>query len=181
MANRTIEKLWSWSDEARLPVVVDASSCTQGLVESAAALSERNRERHAELTILDSVQWARERLLPELEVRRRVGSLTVHPTCSGRSLGLERELLELCAALADRVLVPPSATCCGFAGDRGFLHPELTAAALADEAAEVAAEPTDVHVCNNRTCEIGLERETGETYASVIYLLEELSRPGAAR
>ena len=74
--------------------------------------------------------------------------------------------------------MPAAAGCCGFAGDRGFLHPELTASALAEERGGAGAgQPSDVYLCANRTCEIGLERETGHRYASLIYLLEELSRP----
>ena len=64
----------------------------------------------------------------------------------------------------------------GFAGDRGFLHPELTAAATAPEAAQVAAAGGDAHLCSNRTCEIGMARATGRSYESFVYLLERLSR-----
>ena len=49
-----------------------------------------------------------------------------------------RRLRSLAGALADEVYVAPSATCCGFAGDRGISHPELTAAATRDQAAELA-------------------------------------------
>ena len=38
-------------------------------------------------------------------------------------------------ALADEVLVPVGTTCCGMAGDRGLLHPELPRSALRDVAA----------------------------------------------
>ena len=70
-----------------------------------------------------------------------------------------------------------SATCCGFAGDRGMLHPELTAAATARRGRELAERgPFDAHLSTNRTCEIGLERATGEPYESVVFLLEELTR-----
>ena len=69
-----------------------------------------------------------------------VGSIAVHPTCSSRHLGLDGALAAVAGALAEEVLVPPSASCCGFAGDRGLLHPELTAAATRPEAAEVAGQ-----------------------------------------
>jgi D-lactate dehydrogenase len=140
-------------------------------------LSEENAARHAELTILDSVQWAEDHLLPALTVTRKVDSVTVHPTCSGRHMGLERSLSRIAGAVAERVEVPPTATCCGFAGDRGLLHPELTASATAEEASEVMSVPTDRYVSSNRTCEVGLERATGEPYGSFIYLLEEATRP----
>ena len=94
-------------------------------------LSEENAERLGKLEILDSVAWAHDRLLPWLEVGEKVGSATVHPTCATRHLGLTHRLEALADALADDVYVPPTATCCGFAGDRGISHPELTAAATA--------------------------------------------------
>jgi D-lactate dehydrogenase len=78
-------------------------------------------------------------------------------------------------ALADEVHVPLVATCCGFAGDRGFLHPELTESATRTEAREVAGGRFDAHVSSNRTCEIGMQRGTGEPYMSAAQLLEELT------
>jgi D-lactate dehydrogenase len=85
-------------------------------------------------------------------------------------------LLDLASRLARRVVVPPSWGCCGFAGDRGFLHPELTAAATAVEGAEAIAADGDAHLCSNRTCEIGMTRRTGRSYESFVFLLERLSR-----
>jgi D-lactate dehydrogenase len=176
MAERTTDELWRWSEEGALPVVIDASSCTHGLLESTDLLSEQNTERLAAITILDSISWASEHLLAGLRIERPVGTAVVHPTCSGAQLGVNAELAALAEALAERVVVPESAGCCGFAGDRGFLHPELSASATAAEAREVAAVDGDAHICANRTCEIGLSRATGETYESFIYLLERLTR-----
>jgi D-lactate dehydrogenase len=62
------------------------------------------------------------------------------------------------------------------AGDRGLLHPELTAAATADEANEIAGRSFGAYVCSNRTCEIALEQATGREYASVVQLLERATR-----
>ena len=53
--------------------------------------------------------------------------------------------------------------CCGYAGDRGMLHPELTASATAAEAAEVAQRETDWYVSSNRTCELGMQAATGKS------------------
>jgi D-lactate dehydrogenase len=177
MANAVVEALWRWTDQGSLPVVLDASSCTLGLLEDVPPhLIEENARHHGELEILDSVTWAHDRLLPRLNVTRRVGTATVHPPCSTGHLGLTAKLEALAAALADEVTVPLAATCCGFAGDRGLLHPELTAAATREEAAELAGRRFDAHVCSNRTCEIGLQQATGAAYASVVYLLEEATR-----
>jgi len=176
-ANEMVERLWGWSGEGALPVVVDAASCTQAIASPGdGVLSEENAERHAQLEVLDSVAWAHDRLLPWLEVAEKVSAATVHPTCATRHMGLAGKLESLAAALAEDVHVAPSATCCGFAGDRGISHPELTEAATAEQAAELSGRSFDARLSNNRTCEIALERATGDPYESAICLLERLTR-----
>ncbi|MEE1815775.1 FAD-binding and (Fe-S)-binding domain-containing protein [Streptomyces sp. SP18ES09] len=178
MANRIVEAAWGWTAGGKLPLVVDASSCTLGIAhEVVPYLTRDNRELHAELTVLDSLVWAADELLPRLDVRRRVASAVVHPTCSMRHLGDEDRLTELAGACAEEVVVPADAGCCAFAGDRGMLHPELTASATAREAAEVTARPFDAHLSANRMCEIGMDRATGRSYGSVLLALERATRP----
>jgi len=178
MTNRTVEALWRWSGEGELPMVIDASSCALGLSEEVVPfLTEENAERHAKLEILDSVAWAHGRLMPRLELGRRLRSVAVHPTCSTRQLGLTDQLREVAEEIADEVTVPIRATCCGMAGDRGLLHPELTAAATAEESAELAGRQHDAYICSNRTCEIGLQQGVGAPYESFLIPLEALTRP----
>jgi D-lactate dehydrogenase len=179
MARKVVESLWRWTDGGRLPVVIDATSCTHGITaEIVPALTEQDRERHAGLEVFDAVGWAMDPLLPRLEVGETLRSVALHPTCAGRRLGLDRGLRALAEALAEDAYVPPSATCCGFAGDRGLLHPELTDAATREEAAEVVSRRFDAYLSSNRTCEIGMERATGRPYVHVVQLLEELTRKG---
>ena len=178
MAEKTAAALWRWTEGGRLPVVTDASSCAGALLdELPAVLGEEAAERHRSLRILDSVDWAYDELLPALSIRPE-GAVAVHPTCSTRHMDGTVKLQKLAEALAEDVYVPPSAFCCGFAGDRGMLHPELTAAATAPEAAEVNARRFDAYVSSNRTCEIGLESGTGQPYVSIIQLLEARCRHG---
>ncbi|MEU7034455.1 FAD-binding and (Fe-S)-binding domain-containing protein [Streptomyces sp. NPDC046237] len=178
MANRIVEAAWGWTAGGRLPLVVDASSCTLGIAhEVVPYLTDDNRELHAELTVVDSLVWAADELLPRLDVRRTVGSAVVHPTCSMRHLGDEEQLTALARACAEDVVVPADAGCCAFAGDRGMLHPELTESATAREASEVTARPFDLHLSANRMCEIGMERATGRSYQSVLLALERATRP----
>lgn len=178
MANRAAESMWRWSHGGKLPIVCDASSCSFGLTsEIVPYLSDENRERHAKLAIYDSIAWAHDRLLSALKVKRRVRSAVVHPSCSTQHLGVAGKLHAVAAALAEEAVTPTTAACCGFAGDRGFLHPELTRAATKDEAAEVNARSYDAYLGSNRTCEIGLDLATGHQYQSFVFLLERLTRP----
>jgi len=175
-ANEMVERLWEWSGEGKLPVVIDAASCTGAIPDPAeGVLSEENAERLAKLEIVDSVAWAA-RLLPNLEIGEKVPAATAHPTCATRRLGLAPALRALTEALADDVYIAPSATCCAFAGDRGISHPELTASATRPQAGELSGRHFDAHLSSNRTCEIAMTRATGAPYESIVCLLERLSR-----
>ncbi|MFI7009417.1 FAD-binding and (Fe-S)-binding domain-containing protein [Streptomyces sp. NPDC050145] len=181
MANRIVDAAWGWTAGGRLPLVVDASSCTLGIAhEVVPYLTDDNRELHAELTIVDSLVWAADELLPRLTVERTVGSAVLHPTCSMEHLGDVGSLRALAEACADEVVVPDDAGCCAFAGDRGMLHRELTESATAKEAAEVLSRPYDAHLSANRMCEVGMDHATGRSYYSVLIELERATRPGAA-
>jgi D-lactate dehydrogenase len=176
-ANEMVERLWRWSGEGALPVVIDAASCTGAIAEVGdGVLSEENAERLGKLEIVDSVAWAL-RLLPKLEIEEKVDSATVHPTCATRRLALVHPLRTLADALADDVFVAPSATCCAFAGDRGISHPELTASATKPQAEELSGRSFEAYLSSNRTCEIAMTRATGQPYESVVSLLERLTRP----
>jgi D-lactate dehydrogenase len=180
MARKMADAMWRWSGEGELPVVIDATSCAHGLVEDLPSqLADDDRERYERIEVLDSIAWAHDRLLPDLDVWRKVSTVAVHPTCSARHLDLVPKLTAVAGALAEHVVVPPGASCCGFAGDRGLLHPELPPSALHEEAAELEGLDLDACLCSNRTCEIGLHQVTGRPFASFVFLLEELTRPAA--
>lgn len=179
MANRIVEAAWGWTAGGKLPLVVDASSCTLGIAhEVVPYLTEDNRALHRELNIVDSLVWAADELLPELTVLRRTGSAVLHPTCSMEHLGDVEHLRAVAQACAREVVIPDDAACCGFAGDRGMLHEELTASATAKEAAEVNTREYDTYLSANRMCEIGMDRATGRSYYSALMELERATRPG---
>ncbi len=155
------------TDDGRLPVISDASSCTEGFRH----LVESDPDLHVE--VIDAVAFVADHVLPLLPDHARIGALTLHPTCSSTQLGLNPDLMRVAEAVAERVTVPLDWGCCAFAGDRGMLHPELTASATRREAAEAAAIGADAHASCNRTCELGMTRATGATYRHVLELLAE--------
>jgi len=119
--------------------------------------------------------WAREALPRLAQPRRRPGRAVLHPTCTLITAGELDALVAVARAHAQETLVPASAECCGFAGDRGFLVPELTASATRDEAAELEAQldPGTGFYSTCRTCEIGLSRGVGRPYLSLVHLVHE--------
>ena len=96
-------------------------------------------------------------------------------------LGIVEEFADVAQSIASHVEVPLGAHCCGTAGDRGLLHPELTEAATLDERAGIASfesehGPADAYASANRTCEMGLNQHSGKDYQHIIYLLEKATR-----
>jgi D-lactate dehydrogenase len=172
--NTAIAHLWESSREGELPVIVDTSPCALTL-RSMEGLSKENRDRAARMQIVDAVEFFAARVLPCLQLHPRASTVTIHPVCSLVKMGLTPALLSIAAACAARVFVPDSSGCCGFAGDRGWLVPELTAAATAPMAAEVRRVPADGWYSSSRTCEIAMTRATDQTYRSWIHLVYEVA------
>lgn len=170
MLKRVVDRVRAASGDGSLVIVSDGASCTEGFAHifDDAGLSWRTE---------DAVAFVEREVLPRLgPVSPVVDSLVLHPTCSSTQMGLNPAMQTLGAAVASTVTVPDAWGCCGFAGDRGMLHPELTASATAAEAAEVQTLSADAHASCNRTCEIGMTRATGSSYRHVIELLEEATR-----
>jgi D-lactate dehydrogenase len=147
------------------PIIMDASSCSVRMQEYLA-----NR-----MTIMDFHEFAHDALLPRLIISRKPGPIALHITCSVKHAASEAKLRQVMAACADKIIEPAGVKCCGFGGDRGFAVPELNVHALRKIN---QALPAACHegISTNRTCEIGLTAETGRTYRSIAYLLEECSR-----
>jgi D-lactate dehydrogenase len=178
-ANRAIANFWRWTGGGKIPVVVDASPCTYGLLHARDALTDENKARFDALTILDGVAFVHDVLLPKLTVLRREPSAVLHPVCSLVKMGLVPKLEGVAKACAETATIPPGAGCCGFAGDRGFLFPELTASATVLEAEQARDASAAGHWSSSRTCEAGLSRATGERYRSVVHLVERATRPAS--
>jgi D-lactate dehydrogenase len=167
MRAQVVPALRTATDEGALTVVVDAASCTEGLIR---LLEDEG------VAVMDAVAFVDATVLPQLPPARRVPSVAVHVTCSSTQLGLNPAILRVAAAAAEEVVQPDDWSCCAFAGDRGLLHPELTAAATAPEARSVAEHPAAAYASVNRTCELGMTRATGHPYRHVLEVLEEATR-----
>ncbi len=186
LAKRVLPALWQASEGGKLPIVCDASSCTEGLqvlrkalttTQDAPEKAGTEQADYSQLRLVDSLEFLAEQLLPRLHIKEQLESLVLHPTCSLVHLGLLDRLEEVGRALAKELVVPRQWGCCGYAGDRGLLHPELTAAATRAEAAELKQATYSAYASTNRTCEQGMTEATGHTYQNIVQLLERASRP----
>ncbi|HEY0247851.1 MAG TPA: FAD-binding and (Fe-S)-binding domain-containing protein [Gryllotalpicola sp.] len=171
MVSRVAASLRRSTEDGLLPVVCDASSCTEGLEVLLAAAQQEH------IRVIDAVAFVAEHVLPVLPPTHKLASLVLHPTCSSTQLDINDALTRIADAVADIVTVPDDWGCCAFAGDRGMLHPELTATATGPEAAELAGATASAYASLNRTCELGMTRATGRPYRHILQLLDEAVAP----
>ena len=170
MANAVTDALLKAADNGRggyYPIIMDASTCSVRMQKHLAG----------RLQLYDFHEFAVAALLPRLIITRKPGPIALHINCSVRRSASDDKLRQLIEACADDIVEPAGVTCCGFAGDRGFVVPELNAHALRKVHEALPANCCE-GVSTNRTCEIGLTAETGRPYRSIAYLLEECSRVG---
>jgi D-lactate dehydrogenase len=174
MRDKSLAALREATPEGELPTLCHASSITERLRQ--AVESDTPAAGQRALRMVDAVDFAAEHILPQLPEHGKLESLALHPTCSSTRMGLNDALGAVAGAVAARVEIPENWGCCAFAGDRGMLHPELTASATAKQASEVADMEATAHASCNRTCELGMTRATGAQYRHVLELLEEVTR-----
>lgn len=155
------------SDGGRLPIVFDTSPC---------AWRMRRIAGHR-LPLLDVIEFVHDRVLPRLDVVRRDEPVAIHPVCGARKMGLEGKLAAIAGRCSSNVITVPDVQCCGFAGDRGFTHPELNAHALRHLRRSLPPECREGY-SSSRTCEIGLSLHAGIPYRSILHLVDACS--GAA-
>ncbi|MGV3685434.1 MAG: FAD-binding and (Fe-S)-binding domain-containing protein [Daejeonella sp.] len=171
--NETVEKLWKITNQGRIPVVLDVTSCSHTLQQCRPVLDEINKQHFDQLRILDSIDYLHDYIIPVSAPVEKKGSVVVHPVCSLQKMGLERKFLAVANHFTEFVHVPVNAGCCGMAGDRGFLFPELTAAATAPEAGDVKVKAYDGYYSSGKTCEIAMSDAVGKNYESVLYMADE--------
>ena len=86
-------------------------------------------------------------------------------------MGLEEKFKTVARACSEQPVFPEEVGCCGFAGDKGFTQPEINTWALRNLKLQV--DTLSAGYSNSRTCEIGLSRNSGIDYKSVMYLVRD--------
>ncbi|MDX2195926.1 MAG: FAD-binding and (Fe-S)-binding domain-containing protein [Cytophagales bacterium] len=171
--NNTIIKLYQYSHMGAIPIVMDLSSCTHSITTCKKYLTTENAILFDKLIIYDSVTYLQKYVMPTLTIAHKKNNVILHPVCSLTKMGTNSHLHEVASMCAHQVIVPAGSGCCGMAGDRGFIFPELTQSATSAIANDTSAQG---YYCTSKTCEIALSETTDKNYESIIYLVEEVSR-----
>lgn len=181
-AAKTVEEFYRLSDSGRIPIICDTTSCTHTLLtlaHNSNLLSDELLAKYKALTIIDITSWLLEHVMPRLTVTAPKNRILLHPTCASRLTGLDKAMEQVARMCAREVIIPTEAHCCGAAGDRGFIFPEVARGATRDERREISMLNTDFDGCYSlaRTCEISMMDSIGHPYESLVYLIDETTTP----
>lgn len=144
-------------------IICDNSPCSSRIIEQAAKMN---------LKVEDSVTFFASRL-NNFKISRIDKESVVFPVCSLKKSGEDSSIKKIAEACLKNYKIPEEIACCGFAGDRGFSHPELTASSLAG--LKDFSTGCSSGYSSSRTCEIGLSRHSGFKFESILQLLDECS------
>lgn len=112
------------SKGGKYPVFVDASPCMLHM--KTVFPSAHSKKLH----LIESIQLAQDFLLKKLQVQKPIlEPICVHTPCSSKKMGLETAFQNLAKKCAMNVF-DSQVPCCGMAGDRGLLYPELPKSSL---------------------------------------------------
>ena len=154
--------LWEASEQGKYPVLCDQSPCLH-----------RMRECIKKMKLYEPAEFIYTFLKDKLVFKPTDKPVAVHVTCSTRKMGLADTIIALAKLCSTKVLVPEGVGCCGFAGDKGFTHPELNSYALRKLRPQIEEAGVQIGYSNSRTCEIGLTTNSGVPYVSIAYLVDE--------
>lgn len=154
------DALWEASEHGRYPVVCDQSPCLH-----------RMKQHITKVNLYESAEFIWKFLKDRLTFIKTDTPVALHLTCSTRLMKIDTIVRDLACMCSDSVLIPEGVGCCGFAGDKGMTHPELNAYALRKLRSQIEANGIEVGYSNSRTCEIGLQTNSGIPYRSIVYLV----------
>lgn len=156
------EALLKASENGRYPVLCDQSPCLY-----------RMREKMKRLKLYEPVEFIETYLVDRLDFHPVDEPVAIHTTCSMTKMHLGETLLRLAKRCSSNVQVPQEVGCCGFAGDKGFTHPEVNRYALRKLSPQLELSHINSGYSNSRTCEIGLTTNGKIPYMSIVYLVDQ--------
>ena len=152
--------LWKASEQGKYPVLCAQSPCLH-----------RMRKVMKKMKLYEPAEFIMTYLKDRLDFHPTDKHIALHLTCSTRQMGVDKDMIALAKLCSKNVYLPEGVGCCGFAGDRGFTFPEMNRYALRKLRPQIEKNHIEVGYSNSRTCEIGLEANTGIPYMSIIYLV----------
>ncbi len=152
------------SENGTYPILCDTSPC---IYRMRRVMSDR-------LKMYEPVEFIHDFLLDKLELSKQEENIAFHITCSSTKMEIGSKFHKVAEACTNHHIFPEEVGCCGFAGDKGFSQPGVNNWALR----KLKEQVNDCRsgYSNSRTCEIGLSKNSGINYQSIMYLVDRASK-----
>lgn len=189
------------SQNGRVPIVCDHSACSLELlkkIKEFEAQESANSDYLTPLRFYDLPAFVSECLLPHLDIvplsqatKQNPPKVALYAPCGTRNLSVksqkwEESIFSIAKACGAEIIQDSQVKCCGFAGNKGFITPELNESALkyfgtnflksSNQSplshSDYIFDEAKMGFSSSSTCEIGLAQKSGFEWRHIIYLAD---------
>ena len=172
MFERTINLLYETSKAGKIPIVVDTSPCTYKFLHPSDGISKEISTKWKKLKFIDIIPFL-DSIVKDINFKPLDREIIVHPTCATQKMEHMQIMESLAKRCAKKVTIPENSNCCGFAGDRGMIIPQLTKNAVKINKDQLSFEQRKLNgYSSSRMCEIGMS-DSKQSYMSIALLVRD--------
>lgn len=172
MFEKTINLLYLSSKQGKIPIMVDTSPCTYKFIHPSDKISLTTKEKWGKLKFIDIIPFLND-ITNTIDKQPLKRDIVLHPTCSTHKMEHVGIMKELALRCAKNVKIPQNTSCCGFAGDRGLIVPNLTKNAVdLNKSSLSVTERKYIGYSSSRMCEIG-SSDNNQNYVSIALLVHD--------
>jgi len=172
MFEKTISLLYEASDQGRISIVVDTSPCTYKFLHPSENISLEINSKWKKLKFIDMIPFL-ESATKDKNIKPLDKEIVIHPTCSTQKMDHMLLMDTIAKRCAKKVILPENSNCCGFAGDRGMIIPQLTKNAVQFNKDQLTSEERKlVGYSSSRMCELGMS-DNDQSYMSIALLVRD--------
>ena len=162
ITEKTFDELYSLSEYGQIPILLDMSPCSYHI-------RSINNDKRDSLHFIDIIELLHDKIDELTSYYDSSKEVLIHHTCSGQKMQQEKMLEEIVRTLAGNVKTPLVNGCCGAAGDRGLLFPELTNSASENCSSTYSdISKNALGVSTSKMCELSMTNSTEIPFYSII-------------
>ncbi len=163
-----------------IAIVCDHSACSYETMQYVRSQEDSKNG----LKIYDMPQYIESVLLKRLKITPKSENIALYAMCAtkkGKWSGSLEQIAKTC--VSGEVAIHHKTQCCGFAGNKGFICPELNESALRELKDFYKQKQKNTShfrgikhgFASSSTCEIGLNEKTNIVWQNLLYLVDEVS------
>ncbi|MEE8341502.1 MAG: FAD-binding and (Fe-S)-binding domain-containing protein [Candidatus Neomarinimicrobiota bacterium] len=172
MFEKVICLLYDASKGGKMQIVVDTSPCTYKFVHPPNDISIEIIEKWKKLNFIDIIPFLNS-ITKNITHKPLDRSIVLHQTCSTQKLEQVRLMESLANRCAAKVIIIDNNNCCGFAGDRGLIIPQLTNNAVKFNKEQLIGDERELNgYSSSRMCEIGMS-DNNQFFSSIALLVRD--------